>query len=446
MKDKKLKGLRIDPTLYRSSVWRLAAYSRMSIVILQYIFNALIPDHQAQGVFISPGLRDSDDTSIGRSVTAILGGFLRWDAQYFHHIYRYGYTYENTLAFFPLYPNVLRLLTAIFPGHSNTMFLIAGVIFNNLIFVFTALVLFNLTLRIHNNVEMAYNSTVLFCFNPASVFFSAPYSESLFVFTTFYGMYHTACENIWKSSLLFGLSVLNRSNGLLNVGFLLYYMIQSAVKKRKISFKCLIGICFVFACFSLFQMYGYYKFCTLEEHTLDPEVIDYAITNNLITPNNISIPLWCGVRLPYSYVQEKYWKNIGLLSYFQFKQIPNFLLASPCIFLLLKFGLEYFCNNNIIYLGLRNQDKPDFVYVVHSTFLTIFCLFCIHVQVTTRMLASSSPVFYWACANYFKFPLHFNKITYNRIMYDSKSKLVALYFFTYFIVGTALFVNFLPFT
>ncbi|XP_026817609.1 GPI mannosyltransferase 2-like isoform X2 [Rhopalosiphum maidis] len=89
MKDKKLKGLRIDPTLYRSSVWRLAAYSRMSIVILQYIFNALIPDHQAQGVFISPGLRDSDDTSIGRSVTAILGGFLRWDAQYFHHIYRY---------------------------------------------------------------------------------------------------------------------------------------------------------------------------------------------------------------------------------------------------------------------------------------------------------------------------------------------------------------------
>lgn len=418
----------------------------MAIVILQYIFNKLIPDHQAHDVFISPGLHDKDETRIGHSVTDILGGFLRWDAQYFHHIYRYGYTYENTLAFFPLYPNVIQLLTAIFPGHSNTMFLVAGVVLNNVIFVFTTLVLFDLTLRVYNNAEMAYNSTVLFCFNPASVFFSAPYSESLFAFTTFYGMYHTACENIWKSSLLFGFSVLNRSNGLLNIGFLVYNIIQTAAKKRKISFKCLIGICFVIACFSSFQMYGYYKFCTLQEHIFDPKVIDYAITNNLITPNNISVPLWCGVRLPYFYVQEKYWKNIGLLSYFQFKQIPNFLLASPCIFLLIKFGFEYFRDNNIIFLGLRNRDKPDFVYVVHSTFLTIFCLFCIHVQVTTRMLASSSPVFYWACGNYYKFPLNFNRITYNHITNDLKSKCMTLYFFTYFIVGTALFVNFLPFT
>lgn len=446
MKDKKPTGLRINPTIYRSKVWRLAAYSRLSIVILQYIFNALIPDHKAQGVFISPSLHDKDDTIIGCFTTDILGGFLRWDTQYFLHIYRYGYTYENTLAFFPLYPYILWLLTSIFPGHSNTMFLIAGVVFNNIVFVFTALVLFDLTLRVYNNAEMAYNSAVLFCFNPASVFFSAPYSESLFAFTTFCGMYHAACESIWKSSLLFSFSVLNRSNGLLNIGFLLYTIIQSAVKKRIIPFKCFIGICFVFACFSLFQMYGYYKFCTLQEHTLDPKVVDYAITNNLITPNNISVPIWCGVRMPYSYVQEKYWKNIGFLSYFQFKQIPNFLLASPCIFLLLKFGFEYFHNNNIIFLGLRNQDKADFVYVVHSTFLTIFCLFYIHIQVTTRMLASSSPVFYWACAKYYKFPLNLNKITYNRITYGFKSKLVALYFFTYFIVGTALFVNFLPFT
>jgi len=416
-------------------------------VILQYVFNALIPDHKAQGVFISPGLHDKDATSIGYTITNILGGFLRWDAQYFYHIYRYGYTYENTLAFFPLYSNVLWLLTAMFPGHSNTLFLIAGVFFNNIIFVFTALVLFDLTLHIYKNSKKAYNSTVLFCFNPASVFFSAPYSESLFAFTTLYGMYYNAYdESIWKSSFFFGLSVLNRSNGLLNAGFLLYTIIELAVKKRKISFKCLIGVCFVFACFSLFQIYGYYKFCTLQEHTLDPKVIEYAITNNLIIPNNISVPMWCGERLPYSYVQEKYWNNMGFLSYFQLKQIPNFLLASPCVFLLLKFGFEYFRRNNIIYLGLRNRDQRDFVYVVHSTFLTLFCLFCIHVQVTTRMLASSSPVFYWACANYFKFPLNFNKITYNLINYDFKSKLVALYFFTYFIVGTALFVNFLPFT
>lgn len=406
----------------------------------------MIPDHQAQDVFLSPSLQDEDNSGTGRAVTNFIGGFLRWDAQYFLHIYRYGYTHENTLAFFPLYPYIVWLLTKTVPGHSNTLFLVFGILFNNVIFIFTASVLFDLTLRLHGNVEMAYNSAVLFCFNPASIFFSAPYTESLFAFTTFYGMYHILQENIWKSSLFFGLSVLNRSNGLLNVGFLLYSFIQSTMRKRKIFYIYLVGFCFIIVCFISFKIYGYYTFCTLQMPTLKPEVINYASKNNLTIPNNHSIPQWCGKRLPYSYVQEKYWNNMGFLSYFQFKQIPNFLLASPCIYLLLKHGLEYFNKNNIIYLGLRNQDKPDFVYVVHSTFLTLFCLFCIHVQVTTRMLASSSPVFYWACASYFKFPLNMNQLTYSRISSNPKSKLVILYFLVYFVVGTALFVNFLPFT
>lgn len=418
----------------------------MIILILQYFFNALIPDHQAQDVFISPSIQDVDNSDVGQLVVHFLGGFLRWDTQYFLHIFRYGYTYENTLAFFPLYPNVLWLLTAIIPGHSNTIFLITAVLFNNIIFVFTAVILFDLSLHILNNEEMAYNSAVLFCFNPASIFFSAPYSESLFAFTTFYGMYHISQKNILKTSLFFGFSVLGRSNGLLNAGYLLHSIIQSALRKRKVLFKCFIGVYFICLCFGSFQLYGYRKFCSLQEHSLDPKVIDYAIANNLQTPNNHSIPQWCGVRLPYTYVQEKYWKNMGFLGYFQFKQIPNFLLASPCIFILLKFGIEYFYQNNFIYLGLRRQDKSDFVYVVHSTFLTIFCLFCIHVQVTTRMLASSSPVFYWACASYFKCPLYFNAKLFSRIYDDVKSRLVLLYFFTYFVIGTALFVNFLPFT
>lgn len=427
----------------------MAVYSRLAILILQYVFNVLIPDHEAEDVFISPSVQDEDNNNsiVSPIIINILGGFLRWDAQYFLHIYRYGYTYENTLAFFPLYPNIIQLLTVNFSSQSNATFLFVGIVFNNIIFVSTSLILFDLTFHLHNNVKMAYNSAVLFCFNPASIFFSAPYSESLFAFTTFYGMYYISRGNIWKSSLSFGFSALSRSNGLLNAGFLLYSLIQSAVRKKQLLFKCFVGVCLVFTCFSLFQMYGYYRFCTLQEHSFDPKVINYANKNNLITPNNSYLAPWCGVRLPYSYVQEKYWKNMGFLNYFQFKQIPNFLLATPCIFILLKFAFEYFHKNNIIYLGLRIQDTPDFVYVVHSTFLTIFCLFCIHVQVTTRMLASSSPVFYWACASYFKFPLYLNrKTTFSHIFNDFKSRLVALYFSSYFIVGTAFFVNFLPFT
>ncbi|KAJ8924640.1 hypothetical protein NQ315_000791 [Exocentrus adspersus] len=161
------------------TITKLALNSRLVVILLQYVSNVIIPDHEA-GVFVSPQNR-TEYSSADKTVYHFLGGFLRWDAQYFMHIAIYGYTYENTLAFFPLYPLTVRffafVLYPILPSLSfNSTVLLTSIVLNIILFVFSAKLLYKLSAIIFEE-DVAYKSTLLFIFNPASVFFSAPYSE-----------------------------------------------------------------------------------------------------------------------------------------------------------------------------------------------------------------------------------------------------------------------------
>jgi len=65
--------------------------------------------------------------------------------------------------------------------------------------------------------ELAERAALLFCFNPASIFYSAVYSESIFALLSFAGALSLAVDSPWAAATAFMAATATRSNGALRL-------------------------------------------------------------------------------------------------------------------------------------------------------------------------------------------------------------------------------------
>lgn len=158
-----------------------------------------------------------------------------------------------------------------------------GALISNTAFVVAALLLFRLgriVLRNEVNGEaIALRAALLFCCNPASIFFSVAYTESLFAMFAFGGMYvlakNSSFNNRLLGSLLFGLATFTRSNGAILCVYSLYvaYLDYQTAEPNKKVVNALIQLAVVGLIHGSFLVaflgYGYYLFC----YNTAPELI-----------------------------------------------------------------------------------------------------------------------------------------------------------------------------
>ncbi|XP_051162393.1 GPI mannosyltransferase 2 [Leptopilina boulardi] len=487
----------------RKKVWWFAITSRIIIIFLQFVFNFLCSDHDADA-FSSPRNPREKHSIFDNVITFLFEGLTRWDAQYLIHIAKYGYTYENTLAFFPLYPMTIRCIAMLvrivfFVLNDHSVIVLTAIGINLIFFIKSAVILFDLSLNVLKDVSLAYKATILYCLNPASIFFSAAYSESMFAYLTFRSML-ASVENNPYISLPLSLSTLVRSNGLTNLGFPVYNWVKSMMNTAVPNFvseykyysskwsiifdfrHIYLSICQIVTVvllsivpFCLFQIYNYSKFCIPQANVTDlpPYIVHYSIENNLVLPGSIQLP-WCDLAIPiaYSSVQERYW-NVGFMRYYQIKQIPQFLLAFPILYIMLKFNIKFLKEHrrNLVNLSFfKTKEKNEntvktfyplsmFPFVIHSLFLTCFCIFIVHIQISTRLLASASPVMFWYCAfalSYKSKSSEFDELNnlhskwkvflLTQKKYSKSDIFILSYFLSYIVIGTFMFSNFLPWT
>ncbi|NXX75735.1 PIGV mannosyltransferase, partial [Urocolius indicus] len=403
----------------------------------QALFNLLLPDHAADA-FSPP--RGPELSCWDALLERLLGGLSRWDAEHLLFIAERGYLYEHNCAFLPLYPLSLRALAQgplrpLAPWlRPRSRLLLSAALLNWLLAALAAAALYRLGLAVLGCRRLPFLAALLFSVSPAGVFLAAAYSESMFSCLAFSAMWLLEKGQSWLSGLLFALATGARANGLVNAGFFLYsgarrlaLLLQEGSGAARGVWRQLLGLMASAALpcagvalpFAVFQYYAYMRFCGSgwgPEQPVPSSLLQLALDKGYrVAAMDEVKPPWCSQPFPlvYTYVQDSYW-NVGFLRYFELKQIPNFLLALPVTLLSSWAAWTYVVADprHCLTLGLERrkseeESKPRagfccpaaFVYVVHATVLLVFGFLCMHVQVLTRFLGSSSPVLYWFSAH-----------------------------------------------
>ena len=182
------------------------------------------------------GWQHTDPTGLTRHLGAVgevLGApAVRWDSSYYVFTAQHGYEALGQTAFFPFYPLVMRAVATV--TYSEV---VAGVLVSLVSFA-VALVLLHRLADIDFGPAVARRTVWLIALFPASVFFSAVYTEGLFLALSV-GAVYAARRGSWAwAGALGGMAALTRNTGvLIGVAVLLMYLYGPRADKPSTTLK-----------------------------------------------------------------------------------------------------------------------------------------------------------------------------------------------------------------
>lgn len=143
----------------------------------------------------------------------LLQPWRNWDGHWYALAALRGYGYHQAVtAFYPLYPLLLRGLSDLLDGQIE----LAGVLISNAALA-GALVLLYKLVRLDFPHAVARRTLLYLALFPTAYYFSAVYSESLFLLLTVGSLYAARRERWWLAGALGFLAALTRSQGILLV-------------------------------------------------------------------------------------------------------------------------------------------------------------------------------------------------------------------------------------
>lgn len=144
--------------------------------------------------------------------------FAAWDSGWYFDIARRGYFFDphgqSSIAFFPLYPALMRAAAWPF-GSSDRALWVAGIVISCVSFTLALAALHRFTERVFGSREIARRTVIYIAVFPFSLFYTRVYAESVFLLTTVLAV-SRAYDGKWAQAGIWGaLATLCRPNGVL---------------------------------------------------------------------------------------------------------------------------------------------------------------------------------------------------------------------------------------
>lgn len=166
------------------------AISRAALFIAGIVGDVLLPTEEGHWV--------ADPNSTFLSLWA------KWDSQWYVQIARDGYWFQplrqSNVAFFPVYPLAMRLLAPLVGEN----LVLAGFLVSNVAFLLALIFLYRLAELELADRESARRTVFYLALFPTAFFFSAVYTESLFMLLSVATMYYARCRH-WLAAALTGM-------------------------------------------------------------------------------------------------------------------------------------------------------------------------------------------------------------------------------------------------
>lgn len=156
----------------------------------------------------------------------------RWDTGWYLNIATEGYALregaQSNIAFFPLYPLLIRSFLWLIPDSLETpgIQLFAAVVVANLLFFGALVLLYCLAMQVTGEHPLAQRAVWYLCVLPGSFFLSAAYADGTALCFMVGAFLAAEKGRWWQAGLLGGLAALARPQGFLIVLPLLYLYLQ----------------------------------------------------------------------------------------------------------------------------------------------------------------------------------------------------------------------------